>query len=453
MKRLSEIEVPGAEGAPYATGPEVQLNLNVRGLAPSATVTINEVSDRLRAEGRQIFKMGLGQSPFPVPEPVVASLRDNAHQKDYLQVQGLPALRDAVARHHQREFGIDCGKDEVLVGPGSKELMFLLQLVYYGDLVIPTPTWVSYAPQAQIIGRHVRFLPTRRRNGWRMTPGQLEELCASDPGRPRLLILNYPSNPTGGTYSEVELRELAAVARKYRLILLSDEIYGRLNHEGAHRSIVPFYPEGTIYSGGLSKWCGAGGWRLGLFVFPPGLRWLQDAMTAVASETFTSTCAPIQYAAVCAFEENPEIDLYLGRSRRVLRALGRHLATTLMSGGIRVARPQGGFYLFADFGGRAKELRSRGIRTSPALCERLLEETGVAILPGSFFGRPPEELTARLSYVNFDGAAALAGVAEREAAGNRGELDEAFLRRYCGESLEAVERIGEWAARGTVGEP
>jgi aspartate aminotransferase len=440
MKRLSEIEVPGNG----VRGPEVQLNLNVRGLPLSATVAINEVSDRLRSQGRRIFKMGLGQSPFPVPEPVIESLRANAHQKDYLPVRGLPALREAVARHHYREFGIDYTPDEVLVGPGSKELMFILQLVYYGDLVIPTPTWVSYAPQAQIIGRHVRFLPTSPRNGWRMTTDQLEELCSSDPSRPRLLILNYPSNPTGGTYSEADLERLAEVTRKYRVILLSDEIYGKLHHEGAHRSIVPFYPEGTIFSGGLSKWCGAGGWRLGLFVFPPGLKWLQDAMAAVASETYTSTSAPIQYAAVSAFEDDPEIERYLDRSRRVLRALGRHLASSLIQAGIRVAKPRGGFYLFADFRGKAKQLRAKGIRTSPALCKRLLDETGVAILPGSVFGRRPEELTARISYVNFDGAGALEGVARTDSGTGSDELDTSFLREHCNETLEAVERLCKW---------
>jgi len=378
-----------------------------------------------------------------VPEPIVEALRANAHQKDYLPTQGLPALCEAVARHHAREFGIACSSDEVLVGPGSKELMFLLQLVYYGDLVIPTPTWVSYAPQAQIIGRHVRFLPTRSRNSWRLTPDQLEGLCAADPGRPRLVILNYPGNPTGGTYSEPELARIAEVARRYRVILLSDEIYGRLHHEGAHRSILPFYPEGTIFSGGLSKWCGAGGWRLGLFVFPRRLRWLQDAMTAVASETFTSTCAPIQYAAVRAFEDNPEVERYLDRSRRVLRALGRNLASRLMEAGIRTARPRGGFYLFPDFRSKAKQLRAKGIRTSPELCERLLEETGVAILPGSSFGREPEELTARISYVNFDGTKALESAAQAEAAGIE-ELDDAFLRQYCGDCLDGVDRICDW---------
>ena len=131
-------------------GPEVELNRNVRGLEPSATLAINERCNELRHAGRRVFKLGLGQSPFPIPRPVVDELKAQAHQKDYLAVKGLWDLREAVAHYHARSQGMTCAGEDVLVGPGSKELMFLLQLVFYGDLVIPTPTWVSYAPQAQI---------------------------------------------------------------------------------------------------------------------------------------------------------------------------------------------------------------------------------------------------------------------------------------------------------------
>jgi aspartate aminotransferase len=412
-------------------------------MLPSATVAINERSDELRSQGRKIFKLGLGQSPFPVPEPVVEELRLHAHEKDYLPVKGLPALRQAVAAHHEREFGFRPDPGDILVGPGSKELMFILQLVYYGDLIIPTPAWVSYAPQARIIGRHVRFLPTTAESGWQFTASQLDALCREDPGRPRIVILNYPANPTGHTYDTGRLERLAKVARRYKVILLSDEIYGRLHHDGGHQSIVPMYPEGTIYSNGLSKWCGAGGWRLGMFVFPPGLRWLLDGMSAVASETYTSTSAPIQHAAIRAFQDDPELELYLKTSRIVLKALGLHLAERLRSTGASVLSPLGAFYLFPDFTPLQDRLRARGITTGQALCKRLLEEAGVAILPGSAFGRPEAELTARISYVNFDGASALAGV----AALPDGELpDEPFLRRYCGEALEAVDLICAWVA-------
>jgi aspartate aminotransferase len=422
-------------------GPGVQLNLNVRGLPESATVAINERSNRLIREGRKVYKLGLGQSPFPVPEPVVASLRAHAGEKDYLPVRGLPALREAIAEHHRAELSPDRSPEDVLVGPGSKELMFLLQLVYYGDLVIPSPTWVSYRPQAQIVGRHVRLLNTARDDQWKLRADQLEQLCRQDPGRPRIVILTYPSNPTGLSYTRDELMALAQVARRYRVILLSDEIYGKLYHRSVHQSIVPFYPEGTIFSGGLSKWCGAGGWRLGVFVFPPGLRWLQDAMAAVASETFTSTSAPIQHAAVAAFRGGPEIEDYLHHSRRILAALGRELSRRLREAGTFVYDPDGAFYVFPDLGPFRERLLERGIETGLQLCERLLDECGVAVLPGHHFGRPDDELTIRVSFVNFDGARALKASHDTP---NSGPLDEAFLREHCGPAVEAVGVLCDW---------
>jgi len=419
----------------------VHLNLNVRGLKPSATLAINELSNRLRAQGKTVYKLGLGQSPFPVPTPVVEALKANAFQKDYLPVKGLRALREAVAEYRRRRHGTECTGDDVLIGPGSKELMFLLQLVYYGDLVIPTPSWVSYAPQAHIIGRHVRWLETHAENQWRLVPEELERLCGEDHGRPRIVILNYPSNPTGLTYGSSELEAIAETARKHGIVLLSDEIYGELHHQGQHVSIASFYPEGTIISGGLSKWCGAGGWRLGTFIFPPGLRWLLDSMANVASETYTSTSAPIQYAAVRAFQGGSEIEQYLASSRRVLAALGQHIAKKMQEAHIAVASPQGGFYLFPDFSNGAARLRERGITTSTEFCEKLLTETGVAILPGSEFGRPRNELTARLAYVDFDGSRALAAADQLPATALP---DETFLNTYCGANLEATSRLCDW---------
>ncbi|MCZ7685492.1 MAG: aminotransferase class I/II-fold pyridoxal phosphate-dependent enzyme [Sandaracinaceae bacterium] len=143
--------------------PEKHLNLNVRGMRASATVAINEHSNALIAEGRRVFKLGLGQSPFPVPAPVVAALREHAGEKDYLPVRGLYELRRTVAHYTERKAGIDRTAEDVLIGPGSKELMFLLQLVFYGELVIPRR----------------RGSPTRRR---RRSSGAR---CASSPRRAR----------------------------------------------------------------------------------------------------------------------------------------------------------------------------------------------------------------------------------------------------------------------------
>ncbi len=419
----------------------VNLNLNVRGLQPSATLAINERTNALKSEGRQVYKLGLGQSPFPVALPVVEALRAHAFQKDYLPVKGLPELRNAVAEYHCQLHQVCCTGEDVLVGPGSKELMFILQLVYYGDLLIPTPSWVSYAPQAQIIGRRVTWIPTTKQSGWRLTTEELDRRCRADPDRPRILVLNYPNNPTGLTYGEQELQALAEVARRFRVVLLSDEIYGELHHRGEHVSIGRYYPEGTIISSGLSKWCGAGGWRLGTFTFPPGLRWLLHSMAVVASETFTSTSAPIQHAAVRAFQGGSEIEHYLLHSRRILRALGGLCARRLQAADVEVHAPQGGFYLFPDFSRHAAKIRQRGIGNSREFCSRLLDENGVALLAGMDFGRPEDELTARLAYVDFAGSHALS-IAEAMPLSR--ELDDHFLSLHCGKVIEAVEAICEW---------
>lgn len=425
-------------------GPPPSLNLNVRGMRPSATVAINEHSNALIAAGHTVYKLGLGQSPFPVPPSVVESLRQHAHRKEYLPVRGLPELRSAVAEFHRRRAGLQASysADDVLVAPGSKELMFIVQLAFYGDLLLPSPSWVSYSPQARIIGRQVNFLPTALADRWMLRPATLDAHCRHDRGRPRILILNYPSNPTGQSFSRDELAALAAVAREHQLIVISDEIYGELHHAGAHASIAEFYPEGTILSAGLSKWCGAGGWRLGTFLFPPQLRWLRDAMTAVASETYTTTSAPIQCAAVTAFACGPDIDQYLRRARDILRALGSWSSERLASAGARCHRPEGGFYLFPDFSDHAPRLQARGIRDGDALCQRLLADTGVAILPGSDFGRPAGDWTARLAYVDFDGERALAEHARDPAA----PLDEAWLRRVTPRVTTAIDRMCDWLA-------
>jgi aspartate aminotransferase len=419
-------------------GLHIPINPAIDGMKPSSTLAINERSRALQAEGRTIYRLGFGQSPFPVPQPVVEALQSNAHRKDYLPVRGLAELRAAVADHHRRVDGIGCSADDVLVGPGSKELMFLLTLVCDADILIPAPGWVSYAPQAQMAGRRVIWVPTTRESGWRLTSDALDK--AASTGRPSVLVLNYPNNPSGQSYSSAQLAELAEAARRRNVLVLSDEIYGRLNFTGGHVSIAKHYPEGTILSSGLSKWCGAGGWRLGTFVVPGGLRKLLNALATCASETYTTASAPVQCAAVRAFQDGPEIESFLGASRRILSSLGRWTASRLRDAGVHVADPEGGFYVFPDFGAHRDLLQARGIMTSAQLCERLLEETGVALLPGSDFGRPESELTARLCFVDFDGGPCL----ESQSREPDGELSIDYLRSNCGRVTEAIEIICSW---------
>jgi len=360
----------------------------------------------------------------------VESLSAHAAEKDYLSVEGLEALCASVAGYHARVDGVPIKADGVLVGPGSKELLFLAQLAFGGDLVLPAPCWVSYRPQAQIIGKTIVRVPSTKEARWRVNPEALDTVCAD--GAPRMMILNYPGNPDGLTYTTDELQAIAAVCRRRNVIVVSDEIYGPLDHQGQHVSLARFYPEGTIISGGLSKWCGAGGWRLGTHAFPTELRWLQQAMATVASETYTSGSAPIQYAAVTAFDGGPEIDAYLTRARAVLRALSARIIDTLHGAGIGVHPPTGAFYIMLDFSAHQAQLASRGITDSLTLCEQLLEDTGVAILAGANFEQPPEVLTARLAYVDFDGTAAL------QHTGSD------VVDACCPRVAEGVERLAAW---------
>jgi aspartate aminotransferase len=423
----------------------VSLNINVRGSGQSATLAINDRCKSLQAQGKKIYNFGLGQSPFPVPAPVVNALRLYAPEKDYLPAKGLPALREAVAGFHKAKDNVEVSPEGVLVGPGSKELMFLLQIAYYGEIVVPTPCWVSYVPQAKILGKKVRLIHTTYEEKWHITASRLTEFLEAehDIYRPRILVLNYPGNPDGLTYTKDELKDIADVARKYEIILLSDEIYGQLHHKGEHVSVARFYPEGTILSSGLSKWCGAGGWRLGTFTFPKNLDWLLEAMASIASETYTSVSAPIQYAAVHAFRGGVAMERYLWHARRILSTLGQMCQKILVDAGLRVHPPEGGFYLLLDFTPLADKLAKRGIRDSVTLCERLIQETGVAVLPGLAFERPAEELTARLSYVNFNGANALA---TSETYPIHNELPEDFLMRTCEDTITGVKIIAEWVS-------
>ncbi len=409
------------------------------GAKPSVTLALNEACAELARAGRPVARLGLGQSPFPVPPRIVAALRANAGQKDYLPVRGLPALRTTIASHLESRYGIARGAADVLVAPGSKELMFLLQVAFAGELVVPAPAWVSYGPQALIVGRAVRTLATRAEDGFCIDPDALDrELTAAGHG-PRVLVLNSPSNPTGRVHSRDRLAAIADVARRHELIVLSDEIYAELHHHERPCSIASLYEEGTIVSTGLSKWCGAGGWRLGCFSFPERLRWLLDAMAVVASETYSATSAPIQYAAVEAFCVDAELEDYLARSRRVVRAICTESARRLRAMGAWVPEPEAAFYAFPGFGPIREALRARGIEDDRALASAFLEHAGVATLPGSEFGLRPDELYLRLALVDFDGSGALVAAAEETD-------DRALAERACRPVLDGLDRMRAFLA-------
>ena len=278
---------------------------NILKLKESSTLAINEKSKELIKSGKKIYRFGFGQSPFQIPERVVDTLKLNAHKKEYLPIQGLPELREKISNHLFKNTGVRYSKENILITPGSKEAMLLMHVTFNGEILTPAPSWVSYEPQAQIGSNKVHWLETSRENNWFPTASELEKkLKKIGKNKNIIFILNSPNNPSGAICKN--LKELAQVAKKYKLIILSDEIYTDLSFDNSYNSISEFYPEATFISGGLSKWCGAGGWRLGFLAVPNGSKQFMNSLKSLASESYSTVNTPTQFAAVEAYEGDYE---------------------------------------------------------------------------------------------------------------------------------------------------
>ena len=400
----------------------------IKNLKPSSTLRINEVSKRLEDEGKKIFKFGFGQSPFEIPTDVVNALKNNAHQNKYLPMQGLEALRKSVAKYTSLKKNYYYNSNNVVIGPGSKELMFLLQIAFDGDIILPVPSWVSYAPQA-IIGRNrIRLLQTKRENNWFPTGSDIEKLILKDKKKNYLIFLNSPNNPSGQICEN--LKEISEIIKKYNLIILSDEIYSELSFNENFESISNFCPEKTIISTGLSKWCGAGGWRLGYFIIPENLKIIKDTLNILASETFSAVSAPIQYAAIQAYETDHND--YINISRKILKSVGEYVYDNLNSNKILINKPQGGFYLMPEF------ITNR-FNSSSEMCDIILKETGVALLPGSDFGFGEKKMFVRLSYTDFDGKNFMNEFKKKS------KIDEHLILECAPKVVEGVLKLKKWS--------
>jgi len=366
---------------------------NLINLKPSATLAINEKSKELIAKGKKVYRFGFGQSPFPVPSKIVSVLKKNANKKAYLPMQGLPDLRKAISSYLSKKTGSIFLKENIIITPGSKEGMFLMHMAFKGDIILPAPSWVSYAPQAQIASNKVHWIQTSADNNWFPTATELEKKIKLIKNKNIILILNSPNNPSGTTCNN--LKELSKVAKKYKIIILSDEIYTDLKFDKKYESISRYYPEGTCITGGLSKWCGAGGWRLGFFAAPKQLNILMNGLKTLASETFSTVNSPVQYAAVEAY--NGDYDDFKIKTTNILQGVGMYVYEKLRSNKVLINPPQGGFYLMPEF-------INKKYKTSSDLCVAALKETGVALLPGSAFGFRPNKMLVRLSFTDFDGS-------------------------------------------------
>ena len=397
-------------------------------LRPSATLAINEESNRLIRSGKKVYKFGFGQSPFPVPDSIISALKNNANKNTYLPMQGLEELRLAIANYLNKNNNNNFKSDDILIGPGTKELMFLTQIAFQGEVLLPAPSWVSYQPQALIAKNKVHWIQTTNSSNWFPTAEQLEDKIKSIENKNLLLFINSPNNPSGTVCKN--LQEIAEVAKKHKLIILSDEIYSQLTFDNQYRSISNFYPESTIVSTGLSKWCGAGGWRLGFFAIPDQLKVLKNSLKILSSESFTSVSAPIQYAAIEAYRGDHSA--YLNTVRKILSFAGNYVYENLKSNVINVTKSEGGFYLFPEF-------TNAKFSSSSEMCNDILNKTGVALLPGSDFGLDSNKMIARLSYTDFDGSNFL-----KNTLGSK-NLNKADLEKYAPNIVEGVMELKKWS--------
>ena len=387
--------------------------------AVSPTLAANETAARLRSQGRTVLHMGFGEAPFPVHHRLREALARHAGERSYLPVAGLPALREAVREHQARLTGLDWAGHDVLVAPGSKAILFALQLAVPGDALLPVPSWVSYRPQAQMLGRAVVAVPaSAEEGGLRVAADALDKTVrrAREQGHdPRLLVLNSPSNPTGLVTPDEDLSGIAEMAERHDLVIVSDEIYARLTFDGTYPTIAAHAPHRTVVTTGLSKHLSLGGWRLGVGLVPRALDGLFAALLSVASETWSCVSSPVQHAAVEAYRGHDDVEAFVALQRRIHADVTAHAAARLQALGVPVATPQGGFYLWPDVPARG---RAHNLKTSTQLADALLEGEGILTLPGTAFGEAPEAMRLRLSVCDYDGADALAHYDGRRGPGD-----------------------------------
>jgi aspartate/methionine/tyrosine aminotransferase len=347
---------------------------------------------RLEAQGRDIIHLEIGEPDFSTPDNIVEAAATAMQEgaTHYTPASGIMEVREATARYVARRTGVDVAAGNVVLVPGSKNILHfaLLSLVEEGDeVILPDPGYPIYRSLTEFIGARAVPIPIRESNQFRL---DVDELRALVTDRTRLIIINTPANPTGGCLTREDCERIAEVAIERDLVVLSDEIYQRVLYEGEHCSIYGLdgMQERTILMDGVSKAWAMCGWRLGFGVMPLELARRMDTLMIN-----TSSCAAAftQLAAVEAFE-SPASDAAVVamveefRQRRDLIVDGLNRIP-----GIRCLSPRGAFYVFPN-------VEDTGIGEKH-LADALLHESGVAVLSGTAFGSHGAG-HIRLSYVN-----------------------------------------------------
>lgn len=359
-------------------------------LHPSATLAITAMAKEMKEQGHDVCSMCAGEPDFDTPRPLkdacIAAL--NAGKVTYTPASGAPELRKLIAAKFQKENGIKCAWDEIVVAPGAKFSCFsaIAALCGPGDeVIIPSPYWLSYPEMVTAVGAKVVEVPTRMENNYELDAADLDAAITENT---RLLILNTPSNPTGAVYRRATLEKIAEVALRRNIMILADEIYEKLTYDAdkPHVSIASLSDEineHVITVNGFSKTYAMTGWRLG---YLRASRWLARRIIAFQSHATSNATTFAQYGAIAALEGKADQEVALMCAEFAKR---RDLVYNLVSAipGVKCIRPQGAFYLLCD-------VSSFGM-TSEEFCNRLLAEEKLAVIPCCSFGA---EGQIRLSY-------------------------------------------------------
>ena len=365
-----------------------QLNPFVAAMQPSATLAITARAAELRREGRDVIGLSAGEPDFPTPAPIVEAahqaLRDEKF--GYTPNAGTPELRAAIAEKLTRVNGLDVQPTQVVCSNGAKQSIAqaVLAVAGPGDAVaFAAPYWVSYPEQARLAGAEPVAIPTDPADGYVLRPDALDAALTE---RTRVLILNSPSNPTGTVMSRADMAAIARVLERYpRVLVVSDEIYEDVIFDAEHVSFgtLPGMAERTVTVNGFSKGYAMTGWRLGYLAGPP---WLARAVDTLQSQLTSGPSSITQAAAVEALRmDRAPIDAMVAEFRARRDAV---LARLRAIDGVSCATPEGAFYLFPDVSGLFGRTAPDGtpVSDSLSLCRYLLDDAGVALVPGEAFG-------------------------------------------------------------------
>ena len=367
----------------------IRLSERLLSMEESATIAMSRKSRELKAQGKDIISLSLGEPDFFTPQFIKDAALEamNNNFTMYTPVPGYEDLRESIALKFKRDNNLVYTKDQIVVSTGAKQSIanVVLSLINPGDeVIIPAPYWVSYLEIVKVAEGIPVIVHAGIENDFKITGAQLE---AAITPKTKLMLFSTPCNPTGSVYSKDELKDLANVLQKYpSLIALSDEIYEHINFEGKHESLAQF-PEiydQVVTVNGVSKAWAMTGWRLGYIA---AHRDIAAACDKVQGQFTSATCSITQKAAIAAMNADPKVlDEMMGafKSRRklVLDALSE-------IPGLVSNKPGGAFYVFPNvssfFG---KSFNGRKISNSDELCMYLLEEGLVALVGGDAFGDP-----------------------------------------------------------------